>query len=155
MFINAGRFSKNASMDTSAEKRRQSANSSTSLEENPLARTCSRVALVVRKFLTTSFKSFFPTGKSKSTLAPAPSTKTVGVVIIEFSPSEDIQYPVHRRMLPVLHLDPMFRPPGLIGPVPPLRHQALQPHAAGRAKQVWANLTGFELRNKDAVRPPC
>jgi hypothetical protein len=35
--------------------------------------------------------------------------------------------PIHRRIHPVLDLDPMFRPVNLIGPVPPLRHRLSNP----------------------------
>jgi len=57
-------------------------------------------------------------------------------------------------MRSVLHLDPMPRPASLIGPVKALRHQALQPHVAGGAEQIGADLAPFERRDKDAVRPP-
>ena len=67
--------------------------------------------------------------------------------------SERIHHPAHRRMLPVLHLEPMLRPAALIWPVATLRHESLQPHAAGGARQVRPDLALLERRDKDAVRP--
>ena len=48
----------------------------------------------------------------------------------------------------------MLRPVALIGPVPALRHQSLQSHAAGGAKQLRPDLALLERRDEDAVRPP-
>ena len=56
-------------------------------------------------------------------------------------------------MRPVLHLDPMFRPASLIRPIPPLRHQTLQSHPAGGAKQVRPDLALLERCHEDAVWP--
>jgi hypothetical protein len=47
---------------------------------------------------------------------------------------ERLHHPVHRRVLPVFHLDPVLRPTSLIGPVPALRDQTLQTHVAGGAE---------------------
>jgi hypothetical protein len=53
-------------------------------------------------------------------------------------------------MLAVLHLNPILRPARLIGPVPALRHQTFEAHAAGGAKQVGADLATLEPR-EDAL----
>src|SRR6516225_8758222 len=63
-----------------------------------------------------------------------------------------LQYAAHRRMLPVLHLHPILRPAALIRPVAALRHQSLQSHVAGGAKQARTDLTLLEGRDEDAVR---
>jgi hypothetical protein len=38
---------------------------------------------------------------------------------------ERLRHSVHRRMLPILHLEPVLRPASLIGPVTPFRNRAL------------------------------
>jgi hypothetical protein len=58
-------------------------------------------------------------------------------------------------MVAVLHLDPIRRPASAIGPISAFRYQALQPHVAGRPKQVWTDLALFKRRDKNAVGPPC
>jgi hypothetical protein len=45
-----------------------------------------------------------------------------------------------------------FDLPALIWPVPALRHQSLQPHAAGGAEEVGADLALLERRDEDALR---
>jgi len=51
---------------------------------------------------------------------------------------------IESLVLPVLDLDPVLRPPGLIGPVAMLRDEALQPELASLAKQVRPDLALFE-----------
>ena len=63
-----------------------------------------------------------------------------------------IHHAIQCRMLPVLDLDPVPRPPGLIRPIAMLRDQALQPHPARRIEQVGADLALLEGRSKDALR---
>jgi hypothetical protein len=61
-------------------------------------------------------------------------------------------HPKHRRMLPVLQLDPVFRPTSLIWPgFPPLRHQAFKAHIAGGTKQVGPDFSLFEIAHEDAT----
>ena len=55
-------------------------------------------------------------------------------------------------MTSVLDLDPVRRPAGAVGAIPALRHQALQPHVAGRPKQIRADLALLEGRDEYAVR---
>ncbi len=43
-------------------------------------------------------------------------------------------------MASVLHLDPVRRSAGAVGAIPALGHHALQPHQAGMAEQVRADL---------------
>ena len=58
-------------------------------------------------------------------------------------------------MAAVLHLHPIRRPASAIGPISAFRYQALQPHVAGRPKQVWTDLAHFKWRNENAVGTPC
>ena len=53
---------------------------------------------------------------------------------------ERIHHAAHRRMLPVLHLDPVLRPAPLIGTVAALRDRALQPELARLAEKVRSYL---------------
>jgi hypothetical protein len=57
------------------------------------------------------------------------------------------------RMFPILHLDPIRRAAGAIGPVGALRDQPLKPELAGLAEYVRSDLTLFERGDEDAVRP--
>jgi hypothetical protein len=57
-----------------------------------------------------------------------------------------------RRLDAHLHLDPVRRPPAAIWPIAPLRHQTLQPHIAGGAKEIRPDLALFERRHEDPVR---
>jgi len=50
-------------------------------------------------------------------------------------------------------LTQLLRPAALIGPVAALRHQSLQSHVAGGAKQIRSDLALLERRNEDTVRP--
>jgi hypothetical protein len=54
-------------------------------------------------------------------------------------------------MIPVLHLNPAVASPAPIDAVTVLRHQPLQPHQAGMAKQLRADLALLERREMDAV----
>jgi hypothetical protein len=57
--------------------------------------------------------------------------------------------PRHRRMRPVLQLNPASRPAGAMASVASFRDQALEAHVAGRA--VWPDPAGLEWRDEDAV----
>jgi hypothetical protein len=52
-----------------------------------------------------------------------------------------LHHPAHRGMFPVLDLDPVLRPSGLIRPVTPLRYQSLKPELARLAEQVGADFS--------------
>src|SRR5207245_4055208 len=54
-----------------------------------------------------------------------------------------------------LHLDPVRRGAGAIGPLAMFRYQALKPEIAGLPEQVRADLALFELANANPLRPPC
>jgi len=56
----------------------------------------------------------------------------------------------HRRMRPVFDFDPVLRPSRLMRPIPPLAHQSLKPHAAGRPKQFRSDLAPLERVDEDA-----
>ena len=56
-------------------------------------------------------------------------------------------------MLPVLDLDPAIGPATAIEAVAVFRDQALQPHQAGVAEQVRADLALFKRREVNAVDP--
>jgi len=60
---------------------------------------------------------------------------------------------VHRRVCPVLDLDPVLRPAGAIASVAPFRDQALEAQAAGGAEQLGADLAWLEGRDEYAIRP--
>jgi hypothetical protein len=64
-----------------------------------------------------------------------------------------LHHPLHRRVLPVLHLDPMLRPAASIGPVAMLRHQTFEPHVARCAKEIRADLAALERADEDALGP--
>ena len=57
-------------------------------------------------------------------------------------------------MLAVLHLDPVLGPPGLIGAVTPLSHQAFKAHPTRGLEQLRPDLALFERCGEDAVRSP-
>ena len=60
---------------------------------------------------------------------------------------------VHRRVCPILDLDPVRRSAGAIAPVAPFRDQALEAQAAGGAEQLGADLAWLEGRDEHAIRP--
>jgi len=69
--------------------------------------------------------------------------------------SERVLGPIHGRRLRVLDLDPVAGRAGAVSTVPAFRDQAFQHHGAGGLEQIGADLTLFERRKVDAVRPPC
>lgn len=58
-----------------------------------------------------------------------------------------------RRMLPVLDLDPVVASAEPVRSPAVLRHQAFQPHAAGRTEQLRTDLALLERRHEDALHP--
>ena len=66
---------------------------------------------------------------------------------------ERLHHPIHRRMLPVLRLDPELRPAALVGPVAMFRDEALQPHVACSTEEVQPDLALFERIDEQALRP--
>jgi len=58
---------------------------------------------------------------------------------------------VHRRVCPILDLDPVRRSAGAIAPVAPFRDQALEAQAAGGAEQLGADLARLEGRDEHAI----
>ena len=57
-------------------------------------------------------------------------------------------------MLPVLDLDPVWRPSAAIDAVPALGHQPLQPHQTGMPEQIRPDLTLLEIAQEDSVNAP-
>ena len=53
----------------------------------------------------------------------------------------------------LLDLDPVRASAATIGPIAPLAHKAFQPHPAGRAEEIRADLAAFERIDEDALRP--
>ena len=66
---------------------------------------------------------------------------------------ERLEFSRHRRVGPVLHLDPVFRAAGAIAPIAAFRDQTLEAHAAGGGEQVRADRGRLERRDEYAVRP--
>ena len=66
---------------------------------------------------------------------------------------ERIHHAAHRRMLPVLHLDPVLRPAPLIGTVAALRDRALQPELARLAEKVRSYLALLKGIDEYSLRP--
>jgi hypothetical protein len=64
-------------------------------------------------------------------------------------------HPIEGLMLSVLHLDPVLRLAGLIGPVAMFRDKALKPELAGFAKQVRADLSLLKRADENPLRPAC
>jgi hypothetical protein len=62
-------------------------------------------------------------------------------------------YSLHRRVLAVLHLDPIGASPAAIGAIDALGDQTLKPHIAGSPEQVGADLALLEWRDENAVGP--
>ena len=62
-------------------------------------------------------------------------------------------HPIEGVVLPVLDLDPVLRPAGLIGPIAMLRDQTFEAKLAGLAKQVRSYLALFEGIDEDPLRP--
>jgi hypothetical protein len=56
-------------------------------------------------------------------------------------------------MTPVLHLYPIGRPAGAVGPVAALGNRAFQSELAGLPKQVRADLALFELGDENPLWP--
>ena len=82
-----------------------------------------------------------------------PSLSLVGAPHARRS-SKLIHHPAERRMAPVLHFDPAVEPAATVRALAVLGDQPLQPHQAGVAKQVRADLALLEWRKVDAVDPP-
>ena len=61
--------------------------------------------------------------------------------------------PAHRRVRPVLDLDPVFRASRAVGPIGSLGDDPLEPELAGLAEEVGTDLAAFEIGNEDALRP--
>src|SRR6516165_4490454 len=92
-------------------------------------------------------------GLNRSPVKNAPALRaSASRYSLRLAGKRTLQYAAHRRMLPVLHLHPILRPAALIRPVAALRHQSLQSHVAGGAKQARTDLTLLEGRDEDAVR---
>ena len=85
---------------------------------------------------------------ARSLIEPLSSTASAGRIL------KRIHHPAESRMLPVLHLDPAIEPAAAVDAVAVLRDQPLQPHQAGVAEQVRADLALLEWRQVDAVDPP-
>jgi hypothetical protein len=66
---------------------------------------------------------------------------------------ERILHPLHGRMAPVLHLDPIRRSAGPIWSIASLRHQALQAEFASGMEQVGTDLALFVRRSKAPPEP--
>ena len=64
-----------------------------------------------------------------------------------------LPHPLKCMVVPVLHLDPMRRPPSPIRPVRPFRHQSVKAHVAGSAEEVGPYRASLERVHEDAVRP--
>src|SRR5215831_12571641 len=62
------------------------------------------------------------------------------------------QYASHYRTALLCSLDPVLRSAGTIRSIGPLQHDALKPKAAGRLKQVRANLALLERGDENPVR---
>jgi hypothetical protein len=62
-------------------------------------------------------------------------------------------HPLHRRMLSVLHLDPVRRSAAAVRPVLVLRYQPLQAELAGLPEQVRADLALLVLADENPIRP--
>src|SRR5260221_8638917 len=60
----------------------------------------------------------------------------------------------HRRVLSVLHLDPVVAPASAVGALAVLTDQTLEPHPAGRIEQVRPDLALLEGCDEDALCPP-
>jgi Glyoxalase/Bleomycin resistance protein/Dioxygenase superfamily len=69
-----------------------------------------------------------------------PDSVSSFIVIYNLKPAESSKHvaPIHRRVLPVLHLHPVLR----------------ASHPTGGTKQVRSDLAALEIANEDAVRTP-
>jgi hypothetical protein len=61
--------------------------------------------------------------------------------------------PAHRRVLAVLHLDPVRRPAAPVRSIRPLGHQPLKAHVASCTKEIGTDRAALEWVDKDAIRP--
>jgi len=77
----------------------------------------------------------------------------MGACLLTEELCERLHHPIHRRVLPVLDLDPVLGPTGLIGSIPALRRQAFKAHIAGRAEEIRADLAALKRIDKDSVWP--
>ena len=59
-----------------------------------------------------------------------------------------------RWMRPMFDLDPAIEPAGAIGALAVFRDQTFEPHQAGVAEQVRADLALLEIAQEDAVDAP-
>jgi hypothetical protein len=64
-----------------------------------------------------------------------------------------IGYATERRMLPVLHLDPVIASAEPVRSLAALGHQAFESHATGGLEQIRPDLALLERRHEDALRP--